>query len=169
MYSLRSTWKRANKLRCYSCVEALLSVRVGAFCFQGCFLVQVGAGYRGSRAIEIGSEQGMAEMLRFSRRAFCAGAGALVARGWALPRGEGRGYALVAKTDRGRIVSAANKYVLEKPRPLTDFPSPKSPGGPHDFFSQADYFWPDPAHPDGPYINRTGRAIRITSTGIGRR
>ena len=31
-----------------------------------------------------------------------------------------------------------------------------SAGGKHDFFSQADYFWPDPAHPDGPYINRDG-------------
>ena len=102
----------------------------------------------------------MAEMLRFSRRAFCAGAGAAVlgARGWAQAGGESGGYALVAKTDRGRILAAANKNVLEKPRTLTDFPSPKSTGGPHDFFSQADYFWPDPAHPDGPYINRDGQS-----------
>ena len=41
---------------------------------------------------------------------------------------------------------------------LTAFPTPRSPGGPHDFFSQADYFWPDPVHPDGPYINRDGQS-----------
>jgi len=38
------------------------------------------------------------------------------------------------------------------------FPSPKSPGGLHDFFSQADYFWPDPKNPDGPYVNRDGQS-----------
>ncbi|RXH56449.1 alginate lyase family protein [Granulicella sibirica] len=97
-----------------------------------------------------------------SRRTFCAGAGAVLlssgGHGWALPGGERSGYALVAKMDRGRILAAANRYVLEKPKTLTDFPSPKSPGGPHDFFSQADYFWPDPAHPDGPYVNRDGQS-----------
>jgi len=28
----------------------------------------------------------------------------------------------------------------------------------HDFFSQADYFWPNPKNPDGPYINRDGQS-----------
>jgi hypothetical protein len=32
----------------------------------------------------------------------------------------------------------------------------RSAGGKHDFFSEADYFWPDPKNPDGPYINRDG-------------
>ena len=53
---------------------------------------------------------------------------------------------------------AAQKFVSRPPVTLTAFPSSKSPGGPHDFFSQADYFWPDPAHPDGPYVNRDGQS-----------
>jgi len=32
----------------------------------------------------------------------------------------------------------------------------RSAGGKHDFFSEADYFWPDPENPNGPYINRDG-------------
>jgi hypothetical protein len=32
--------------------------------------------------------------------------------------------------------------------------SPRSAGGEHDFFSEADYFWPDPANPAGPYIEK---------------
>src|ERR1700744_5645454 len=32
----------------------------------------------------------------------------------------------------------------------------RSAGGKHDFFSEADYFWPDPKNPDGPYIDRDG-------------
>jgi hypothetical protein len=34
--------------------------------------------------------------------------------------------------------------------------SPRSAGGPHDFFSEGDYWWPDPQDPDGPYIQRDG-------------
>src|SRR5213075_2107082 len=34
--------------------------------------------------------------------------------------------------------------------------SPRSAGGPHDFFSEADYWWPDPKDPNGPYIQRDG-------------
>ena len=32
----------------------------------------------------------------------------------------------------------------------------RSAGGKHDFFSEGDYWWPDPANPDGPYIQRDG-------------
>ena len=35
--------------------------------------------------------------------------------------------------------------------------SPRSAGGPHDFFSEADYWWPDADHPDGPYVQRDGQ------------
>ena len=30
------------------------------------------------------------------------------------------------------------------------------PGGKHDFFSEGDYWWPDPHHPDGPYFQLDG-------------
>ena len=65
---------------------------------------------------------------------------------------------LVERTDRQRILGAASEYLPFPPVTITSFPSDKSPGGPHDFFSQADYFWPDPKNPDGPYINRDGQS-----------
>ena len=34
--------------------------------------------------------------------------------------------------------------------------SSRGAGGKHDYFSEADYFWPDPKNPDGPYIQRDG-------------
>ena len=39
---------------------------------------------------------------------------------------------------------------------VTDHPSPAASGDPHDYFSEGPYWWPDPAHPDGPYIRRDG-------------
>jgi hypothetical protein len=44
----------------------------------------------------------------------------------------------------------------QQPVTVTASSSPRSAGGKHDFFSEADYFWPDPKNPDGPYINRDG-------------
>ena len=32
------------------------------------------------------------------------------------------------------------------------------PRGPHDFFSEGDYWWPDPANPGGPYVRRDGQS-----------
>ena len=65
---------------------------------------------------------------------------------------------MVAQTDRGRILKAAKEYLPLEPVTITAFRSAKSPGGPHDFFSQADYFWPNPKNPNGPYINRDGQS-----------
>jgi Alginate lyase len=33
-----------------------------------------------------------------------------------------------------------------------------SAGGLHDYFSEGDYWWPDPKNPDGPYIQRDGQS-----------
>ena len=71
---------------------------------------------------------------------------------------ENDAHQLVAQTDRERIIKAATAYITFKPETITAFPSSKSPGGLHDYFSQADYFWPDPKHPGGPYINRDGQS-----------
>jgi hypothetical protein len=60
--------------------------------------------------------------------------------------------------DRERILRLANQWLDAKPQTITDFPAPTSPGGPHDFFSQADYFWPNPANPDGPWKEIDGKS-----------
>ncbi|MGD0938224.1 MAG: alginate lyase family protein [Terracidiphilus sp.] len=67
-------------------------------------------------------------------------------------------FRLVAATDRQRILMAAAKYLLEAPLTITAFPASHSAGGLHDFYSQADYFWPNPKNPNGPYINRDGQS-----------
>ncbi len=62
----------------------------------------------------------------------------------------------VAAFDRDRVLKAAKQYLLEAPVTITASSSPRSAGGLHDFFSEADYWWPDPQNPEGPYIQRDG-------------
>jgi hypothetical protein len=62
----------------------------------------------------------------------------------------------LAALERPRTLAAADAYLKERPVTVTASRSPRSAGGPHDFFSEGDYWWPDPANPDGPYIQRDG-------------
>jgi hypothetical protein len=55
-----------------------------------------------------------------------------------------------------QVLTEAAWAMKQSPVTVTAESSPKSAGGKHDFFSEADYFWPNPANPDGPYINRDG-------------
>lgn len=58
--------------------------------------------------------------------------------------------------ERPRVMKAAARYLAEKPITVTAARSPRSAGGLHDFFSEGDYWWPDPKNPDGPYVQRDG-------------
>jgi hypothetical protein len=62
----------------------------------------------------------------------------------------------VAAIDRRRILRAAAGYLGDTPATITAFRAARSPGGPHDYYSEGDYWWPDPANPDGPYVRRDG-------------
>jgi hypothetical protein len=62
----------------------------------------------------------------------------------------------VAAFERQRVIKAANEFMKQKPITITASHSPRSAGGLHDFFSEGDYWWPDPANPGGPYIQRDG-------------
>src|SRR5712664_2254755 len=77
-----------------------------------------------------------------------------VGSAWA--NGETTPYDLVAATDRARILAAANRYLLEQPVTVTSSHSERSESGPHDYFSEGDYWWPDEKNPNGPYIRRDG-------------
>jgi hypothetical protein len=57
---------------------------------------------------------------------------------------------------RTEIVSRADMVLNEKPVTITAFTCKRSAGGIHDFYSEGDYWWPDPKNPDGPYIQRDG-------------
>ena len=63
----------------------------------------------------------------------------------------------VAKFDRERIIEAAERYLNEEPVTVTAAQCERSMGGLHDFYSEGDYWWPDPENPGGPYIRRDGQ------------
>ena len=58
--------------------------------------------------------------------------------------------------ERPRVLKAANAYSQRQPITITASHSARSAGSPHDYFSEGDYWWPDPKNPDGPYIQRDG-------------
>jgi hypothetical protein len=62
----------------------------------------------------------------------------------------------VATEERPRVLRGAAKYLNEPPVTVTAASSPRSAGGKHDYFSEGDYWWPDPKDPDGPYLQRDG-------------
>ncbi|MES2651957.1 MAG: alginate lyase family protein [Bacteroidota bacterium] len=59
-------------------------------------------------------------------------------------------------TLKQQVLKEAAWAMQQKPITVTAESSPLSTGGKHDFFSQADYFWPNPANPSAAYINRDG-------------
>ena len=62
----------------------------------------------------------------------------------------------VAAFDRARVLRNAQKYLTNKPATVTAAQSRRSTGGLHDFFSEGDYWWPDPKNPGGAYVRRDG-------------
>ena len=58
--------------------------------------------------------------------------------------------------ERARILKKAEEYLSEVPRTVTADICKRSKGGPHDYYSEGDYWWPDPRKPSGPYIRRDG-------------
>lgn len=58
---------------------------------------------------------------------------------------------------RTEIISRADKFLRQEPVPITTASSKRSEGGLHDFYSEGDYWWPDPDNPDGPYVQRDGK------------
>jgi hypothetical protein len=106
----------------------------------------------------------MVQSSAFDRRGFCktfaltAISANLPAWAHATTDRKNAAYRLVAHTERKRILTAADAYLALPIRTITSYSSDRSPGGTHDYFSQADYFWPDPKNPNGPYINRDGQS-----------
>tara|TARA_R110002051_G_scaffold117599_2_gene191238 strand:- start:29 stop:1171 length:1143 start_codon:yes stop_codon:yes gene_type:complete len=70
----------------------------------------------------------------------------------ATPIFEGHFYA----KEKERVVQLANAYIALKPITVVASIAPRSAGGIHDFYSEGDYWWPDPQQPKGPYIRKDG-------------
>ena len=62
----------------------------------------------------------------------------------------------LAAIERPRILQKAADYLDAAPVSVTAYRAERSEGSKHDFFSEGDYWWPDPANPDGPYVRRDG-------------
>ena len=65
----------------------------------------------------------------------------------------------VAEIDRDRILAAASNALLLPPVTITKFRAKLSNGGPNDYYSNADYFWPNRKTTNGlPYVSRDGQS-----------
>jgi hypothetical protein len=54
------------------------------------------------------------------------------------------------------VMAEAGWAMKQSPVTVTASYSPRSAGGKHDFFSEGDYWWPNPVSADSPYIQRDG-------------
>lgn len=54
------------------------------------------------------------------------------------------------------ILKKAEWAMKQEPQTITSFRCERSAGDEHDFYSEGDYWWPNPADPEGPYIRKDG-------------
>src|SRR5215211_14398 len=62
----------------------------------------------------------------------------------------------IAETLRNQIMQEGDWAMKQEPIAVTAQTSPRSAGGKHDFFSEGDYWWPNPVSADSPYIQKDG-------------
>ncbi len=58
--------------------------------------------------------------------------------------------------EQQRVLKKAEEYLKLSPITITNAVCERSAGGKNDFYSEGDYWWPDPENPDGPYIRKDG-------------
>lgn len=62
----------------------------------------------------------------------------------------------ITETLRKQMVQEADWAMKQEPITVTAETSQRSAGGKHDFFSEGDYWWPNPKSVDSPYIQKDG-------------
>jgi hypothetical protein len=62
----------------------------------------------------------------------------------------------ITKVLKNQILEEAAWALKEQPVTITATSSLRSAGGKNDFYSEGDYWWPDPQNPNGPYIQKDG-------------
>jgi hypothetical protein len=67
-----------------------------------------------------------------------------------------KNYKIVVDVLRSQIKSQATWALKQLPVTITAESSSRSAGGKNDFFSEGDYWWPNPASNDSPYVQRDG-------------
>jgi hypothetical protein len=58
--------------------------------------------------------------------------------------------------EKRRVLKIAETFGNLGPITIVDHIASRSAGGAQDFYSEGDYWWPDPDNPEGPYIRRDG-------------
>lgn len=67
----------------------------------------------------------------------------------------------IAQADfaRDELIREAEEMLHAAPRSVREFPAPERAAAPGDYYSNGDYWWPDPKQPDGlPFIRRDGKS-----------
>lgn len=62
----------------------------------------------------------------------------------------------ISRVLKKQILEEAAWALKEQPVTISATSSPRSAGGKNDFYSEGDYWWPDPQNPNGPYIQKDG-------------
>jgi hypothetical protein len=62
----------------------------------------------------------------------------------------------IRETLRQQTIEEAEWAMKQNPVTVTAETSPRTVGGKHDFFSEGDYWWPNPSSADSPYIQKDG-------------
>src|SRR5688572_18982232 len=65
-------------------------------------------------------------------------------------------YNEVKQVLRQQVMDKAAWAMQQQPITVTSAFSPRSAGGKHDFYSEGDYWWPNPVSVDSPYIQKDG-------------
>ncbi len=63
----------------------------------------------------------------------------------------------ISEEEQNYIIQTATSFIDSLPVTVTASICERSAGGPHDFYSEGDYWWPDPENPDGPYLRKDGQ------------
>lgn len=148
-------------------IEARAFDRSGAWCLDATNIVRFGLAGDGQLLDNLGTDRGARVVQLANGRAWISArldgpAVASVSASGLDPVFLPLGHPVkvnVAEIDRARILAAAEAALELPPLSITSARAKNSQGGPNDFYSNADYFWPDPSKPDGlPYINRDGQS-----------
>lgn len=71
--------------------------------------------------------------------------------------GQNNTFREVAQQLRSPLIARADSMLNLPPITVTAESCVRSAGGVHDFYSEGDYWWPNPDDPEGPYIQRDGQ------------
>ena len=63
----------------------------------------------------------------------------------------------VINSVKEKEIARAKAFLRSVPITVTDSYCERSAGGRHDFYSEGDYWWPNPENPEGPYQQRDGQ------------